>query len=427
MSEKPAAEKQSGAESPTTARELDFDDEPQETVATTTPGDKPTVSPNKKVSFQEDAPPPKPPRPMSPQAMAEATLIEAFPSMDVKVVKAVLVASGGNVEPAFNALLGMSDPDFKTETPPPQPPRPTAAQRQLESDEQYARQLAAHYQATSSHEGFGSRSRGDPTLSRQRQESGLKPSELYDDRERSFLDDDLPEIRENIKKGFLETQSKVNQWISDFKKKIDGEDDDDDDDIIRPSGPRQQRTFGSTDSGYGQRRSGDVGRRSGDRERYDADPKVLGDDFSALELRDSETSPKPRSTRPLANPDLFKPTPTAPQSGPVDEVEALYSNPSTNRQPSPGAGKNKKWQPLTTIEPQPEAEEHDPFSLGDSDDDHDAKTKDLRAEDSERLKKAAAKSTVEPPESGAKLKPAETSGSAGTRDKAAEELVLGKQ
>jgi hypothetical protein len=44
---------------------------------------------------------------MSPQAQAEATLIEAFPSIDAKVVKAVLVASHGNVEPAFNALLGM--------------------------------------------------------------------------------------------------------------------------------------------------------------------------------------------------------------------------------------------------------------------------------------------------------------------------------
>ena len=44
---------------------------------------------------------------MSPQAQAEATLIEAFPDMDSKVIKAVLMASGGKVEPAFNALLGM--------------------------------------------------------------------------------------------------------------------------------------------------------------------------------------------------------------------------------------------------------------------------------------------------------------------------------
>jgi hypothetical protein len=54
----------------------------------------------------EDAPPAKPPRPLSPQQQAENTLKEAFPSIDAAVVKAVLRASGGRVEPAFNALLG---------------------------------------------------------------------------------------------------------------------------------------------------------------------------------------------------------------------------------------------------------------------------------------------------------------------------------
>lgn len=54
----------------------------------------------------EDAAPPKPPRPLSPQQQAETTLREAFPSIDAAVVKAVLMASGGRVEPAFNALLG---------------------------------------------------------------------------------------------------------------------------------------------------------------------------------------------------------------------------------------------------------------------------------------------------------------------------------
>jgi len=44
---------------------------------------------------------------VNPQVQAENTLIEAFPSIDAKVVKAVLVASGGEVEPAFNALLSM--------------------------------------------------------------------------------------------------------------------------------------------------------------------------------------------------------------------------------------------------------------------------------------------------------------------------------
>lgn len=64
-----------------------------------------------RVRFEEDeGAPEKPPRPMSPRQQAEITLIEAFPSIDAKVVKAVLTASGGQVEPAFNALLGKYHP-----------------------------------------------------------------------------------------------------------------------------------------------------------------------------------------------------------------------------------------------------------------------------------------------------------------------------
>lgn len=66
--------------------------------------------PRSRVRFQEDEmeeqAPPKPPRPLTPQTQAENTLIEAFPTIDIKVVRAVLKASGGQVEPAFNALLG---------------------------------------------------------------------------------------------------------------------------------------------------------------------------------------------------------------------------------------------------------------------------------------------------------------------------------
>lgn len=58
---------------------------------------------------------------------------------------------------------------------------------QLESDELYARQLAEHYD--SSHEGFGSRSRGDPPLPR-RQTTGdsLNANEMYGDKPHSFMD-----------------------------------------------------------------------------------------------------------------------------------------------------------------------------------------------------------------------------------------------
>jgi len=330
---------------------------------------------------------------MSPQAQAEATLIEAFPGIDTKVVKAVLVASGGKVEPAFNALLSMSDPDFQAEeTPPPQPPRPKQARTQLEADELYARQLAQHYQ--SSAPGYGSHERGDPPMPQRRTETGLKPNELYDDKEHSFFDDDLPAIKENVRKGFLETQSTVNRWITDFRKKLDG-DDEDGDGVVHPGGSNQQRQkYGPSQSDqlYGIRKSTEQSRRSGDRERYDADNRMLGDDFEALELRDDEASHNPRPHRPLANPDLFKPTPVAPQGGPVDEVEVLYRNPMPahgQRQPSPGTGgRTKKWQPLTSVAPYPETDDRDPFSLGESDEEE-ARTKDIKAEDTERLKKMA--------------------------------------
>jgi len=102
---------------------------------------------------KDETPPAKPPRPVNPREQAEQTLCEAFPTIDRGVVKAVLTASGGQLEPAFNALLEMTDPGSVQREPPPpaMPPRPTrqapttAHQSQVDSDEMYARQLAEHY------------------------------------------------------------------------------------------------------------------------------------------------------------------------------------------------------------------------------------------------------------------------------------------
>lgn len=142
------------------------------------------------------------------------------------------------------------------------------------------------------------------------------------------------------------------------------------------------------------------------------------------------TSPQQTGrTRPLANPDLFKPTPVAPQSGPVDEVDALYrddrsgkAQPSTGGKPASGSG--KKWQPLTSIAPNPDSEENDPFSLGDSDEE-DAKKQDTNPDDTERLKKAASEKDKDNT-GGAKLEPAERSGSIGQKNEEAEKLLAGK-
>ena len=90
------------------------------------------------------------------------------------------------------------------------------------------------------------------------------------------------------------------------------------------------------------------------------------------------TSPVPprSSSRPKANPDLFKPMPRQPsangrkvsfQDGPPEEIGVTgraSPNPPANQS---STAKASKWQPMTSVEPSP-VTDHDPFSLGDSDD-----------------------------------------------------------
>lgn len=447
----------------TTREEMDFEDNnehEQETgtvsplgheTATTTTNSATTSSPRPRVSFQdadEEIPPQKPPRPTSPQQQAENTLIEAFPSIDTKVVKAVLIASGGKVEPAFNALLGMSDPDFRPDeaaAAPPQPPRPVQQQRrpqnQLEADELYARQLAEQY--NNQHQQQYSAARGQ-TRYNQREEQQRRPNQQrppYDeeDREHSFFDDDLPEIGRNLQQTFVETQKKMGSWINNLRKKIDGEDEEDDlySGGASQSGPRRQgsagvgtgrQNFGSSQSEqmYGIRKSAEANassqRRSTEAQRYDADPHELGDEeFERLEMRDDEDEgvPPPQpprsSSRKTANPDLFKSTPRPPQSGPVDEVDAAErKNPD---------GSGKKWQALTSVAPNPE-EDNDPFSVGD--DEEEKGGEEVRKDDTERLKEQARECvSAGAGEAGKGLEESERSGSSGTKNKEMEELLGG--
>lgn len=77
------------------------------------------------------------------------------------------------------------------------------------------------------------------------------------------------------------------------------------------------------------------------------------------------------------------------QNGPAAEIDTKYDTSGAKRTPSTG-GKSSKWQPLATVEPSPVAE-NDPFSLGDSDDEKDAKAKEQSTvPESEQLKQATA-------------------------------------
>jgi hypothetical protein len=81
----------------------------------------------------------------------------------------------------------------------------------------------------------------------------------------------------------------VNKWITDFRKKLDGEPDEYDRYGNPVPHPDERQNFGPSQSDqlHGIRKSAEM-RRSSDRERYDNDNRMLGDDFEALELRDDE-------------------------------------------------------------------------------------------------------------------------------------------
>jgi hypothetical protein len=165
------------------------------------------------------------------------------------------------LERILTVKLEMTDPDAvrnePEEVPPQQPPRPSRSQ--IEADELYARQLAEHYDNVGAYEARTSNRGGSGRTRSQPQNEG-------EERERNFLEDDLPIIRENLRQGFVETQTKVNGWITNLKKKIE-ENFDESEDASNREGP--------------QYRHGGPSNRSTD---YDADPQVLSDDFAGMKF-----------------------------------------------------------------------------------------------------------------------------------------------
>lgn len=145
------------------------------------------------------------PEPLSPFAQAQLTLTEGFPTVEANVIRAVLIASKGDLESAFNGLLSLTDSDYVVDESPFNDPQPVSRSRedvQVREDEKLARRLAAAVKAD------GKRSTARNSTS---------PSEPIDDR--SFFDEDLPQLKENFTKGFNETKDKVNTWIENFRKK----------------------------------------------------------------------------------------------------------------------------------------------------------------------------------------------------------------
>lgn len=335
---------------------------------------------------QPPTPPPKPPRPLSPFSQAQSHLKDAFPDTDENVIRAVLVASGGEVEPAFTALLSMSDPNFKPE-PAARPSRPIGGpgsdasmahkfhspRSQIEADERLARQLAGQYDRRTAN-----RTGGVPARYRGSTESNRSYSGRYDERQASreedepgfFQSEDWQDFSTQVVQGFNETKNKVNSWVKNLSNRIDGVDGDErqyrdyeeyGDDYYesprrqRPApAPRSESTRGLVGA-LGSGRESQESQRSY-QEFYSSKSSRsktrVGDDgeFRSISLKNNDVDDD--DDKPLMPP---RPPPKDALAGALAAVNKSESN---------------KWEPLKAVEPQPQ-EEKDPFFIGDSDDDDD--------------------------------------------------------
>ncbi|SMN17871.1 similar to Saccharomyces cerevisiae YDR273W DON1 Meiosis-specific component of the spindle pole body [Maudiozyma saulgeensis] len=187
-------------------------------------------------------------------------LKDAFPTIEEKYIKAVVIASNGSMDPAFNALLYLSDPEASTDIAlPSKQPSPTLdlpsrkKLTQLEQDELLAKQLNdqynKNYQKHSQHRKGStntttSRSgRGDDTMNnmdepipfdsvngrdrqlheerlserrRRLRENGEFNPDTYrdDDSWGQFVEKDLPEMTARANKSLQDTASKVGNWFN---------------------------------------------------------------------------------------------------------------------------------------------------------------------------------------------------------------------
>ncbi|KAI5969174.1 CUE5 [Candida margitis] len=311
-----------------------------EDVATTTAKDSSDKQPQStekaqstETKSEESAPPVPPKRPTDPVEQIVQDLKDAFPQTEDKLITAVLIASQGNPEPAFGALLYLSDPTFKPDIPvyPQHQPttNPRAAfgsgvvrsrapsdtshtftddeilarklqkefeledERQRRRREEKARQRHYHGKKGSREAGAGNAAGLRPSHER-RQRNGDDDAEYYDD----DSPDDFDTIKETFSQGLEEARTTINGWVSGLAKKFDNtggsvsKDSDydraDNDDYERRSQrppPRQQ--FGSKSHRDGGNNFGNLGggryyddwKNKKNRTRFDEDPEIITGDF----------------------------------------------------------------------------------------------------------------------------------------------------
>lgn len=303
---------------------------------------KKSQSTDSKTSNTEESAPPAPPkRPKDPVEQIVQDLKDAFPQTDDKIITAVLIASQGNPEPAFGALLYLSDPTFKPDIPVYPQHQPTANPRAafgsglvrsrapsdtshtFTDDEILARKLQKEFELEDERQ-----RRRREEKARQRQHHGERSSRggaapassSPSSRERRRRDgddfnddddspDDFETIKETFTQGLEEARTTINGWVSGLAKKFDNAGGNNRDSKYERANedydynyehqnerrgqqqrssqrpPRQQ--FGSKSHRDGGNNFGNLGggryyddwRNKNNRTRFDEDPEIITGDF----------------------------------------------------------------------------------------------------------------------------------------------------
>lgn len=227
---------------------------------------------SKGTDAEEEAPAP-PPRPVSPLSQIKQDLKDAFPNVEEKLITAVLIASQGNPDPAFNALLYISDPSVEAEIPEPAPPVPNkhvnTQKNTLTDDELLARKLQKEFELEDKRRRA---QHHDRERRRRRQQS--QPEDLEDDSV-----DEFGQIKESFSQGFEEARTTLNGWVSGIAKKFQ----EPSDEALQSKESQSQnpKLFGAL--------GGSSFTKQNKKNTFDEDPRIISNDLhSQINLKDND-------------------------------------------------------------------------------------------------------------------------------------------
>lgn len=202
--------------------------------------------------------PPEPARPLSPASRVRKDLQDAFPQIEEKYIQAVLIASSGKPEPAFNALLYILDPTFTPEPFSASFSEPVAKTVTLTDDELLARQLQKEFE------------KEDRRRHSRRKQAAPVPE---DD-----SPDEFDQLKETFTQGFEEAKTTLNSWVSGLSKKLS------------PEEQQSPKLFGAL--------GGSSFKNDSRTQKFDEDPEILALDFTRkVDLRGDKPPLLPKRDR----------------------------------------------------------------------------------------------------------------------------------